>query len=137
MRRPFVWVSFALAVLVLCGIVLQLYFIASFLFGEAGALTAHKRTGDVVHLIEILCFIAGAIGWWGKWRYVWVSFGLAVVGALQAFAAGNLNDPKDGWVHGLHGGLVLFVVAFAAVIARREADALGIRRAMPPAAPAP
>jgi hypothetical protein len=31
-------------------------------------------------------------------------------------------------VHGLHGGLVLFVAAVAVMLASREADALGLRR---------
>jgi hypothetical protein len=39
---------------------------------------------------------------------------------------GDLNEPGDGWLHGLHGGLVIFVVALAAYIARREARALDL-----------
>ncbi len=114
MRRYFIWASLIFAVLVLVGIVLQLYFIASYLFGEAGALTAHKRTGDIVHAMEILSFLSALVGWWGNWRNVAWSFAFAVVGTAQAFAAGNLNSPSNGWLHGLHGGLVLFVVALAA-----------------------
>jgi hypothetical protein len=129
MRRPFVWVSLLLAVAVLVGLVLQLYFIAAWVFGSSGALTAHKDVGGfVVHPLEILAFVAALIGWWGNWRNVLWSLALPVLGTVQIFVVGDLSDPGNGWVHGLHGGLVLFVAVLAAMIARREAAALEVRR---------
>jgi hypothetical protein len=50
---------------------------------------------------------------------------------VQIFFVGDLQDPGNGWVHGLHGGLVLFVAALAGMIARREANALGVGWAAP------
>jgi hypothetical protein len=58
------------------------------------------------------------------------SFALALLGTAQVVFVGDVEDPGNGWLHGLHGGLVIFVVALAAYIARREGRALGLRRAL-------
>ena len=132
MRRPFVWASFLLAIAVLIGLALQLYFIAAWNFGSSGALDAHKDAGTfVVHPLEIFAFVAALIGWWGTWRSVLWSLALPILGTVQIFFVGDLQDPGNGWVHGLHGGLVLFVAALAAMIARREANALDVRWGAP------
>jgi hypothetical protein len=103
---------------------LQLYFIAAWLFGASGALDAHKNVGGfVVHPFEILTFVAALIGWWGVWRNVLWSLALPVVGTVQIFFVGDLKDPGNGWVHGLHGGLVLVVAA----LARSSLGATGLR----------
>jgi hypothetical protein len=127
MRRAFIWVSLVLSVVVVVGIALQLYVIAAWVFGSADALDAHKTVGGaVVHPAEVLVFLVALVGWWRNWRNIAWSFGLALIGTIQVFTVGDLGNPGDAWVHGLHGGLVLFVVAFAAYIARREARALGL-----------
>jgi hypothetical protein len=111
-------------------VIVQIYLIASWVFGESGALDAHKVVGGaVVHPAEVLIFLVSFGAWWKAWRNIGVSFGLAVLGTVQVFIVGDLNDPGSGYVHGLHGGLALFVAALAAYIARREARALGIGRA--------
>ena len=125
-RRAFVWASFVLAAVVVAGVIVQIYLITAWIFGEGGALTAHKDLGGIVHPIEILVFIAGLVGWWGRWRYVAWSFALALLGTIQVALVGDLNDPANGYLHGLHGGLALFVAALAAGIAWREARALGL-----------
>jgi len=141
MRRLFIWLSLLLAAAVLVALVLQLYFIAAWIFGSGGALDAHKDVGTfVVHPLEIFAFIAALIGWWRAWRNVLWSLALPILGTVQILFVGDLQDPGNGWVHGLHGGLVLFVAAIAAVIVRREVDTLGLRRRMPEntaAAPTP
>jgi hypothetical protein len=127
MRKPFVWVSFVLCTLVVLGVAVQLYLIAAWIFGESGALGAHKTIGGaVVHPAEILAFLAALAGWWGNWRYVAVSFSLALLGTIQVIFAGSVNNPSNGYLHGLHGGLALFVAALAAWIARRDGQALGV-----------
>jgi hypothetical protein len=132
MRRLFISLSLLLAAAVLVGLVLQLYFIAAWIFGSSGALDAHKDAGTfVVHPLEIFAFIAALIGWWRAWRNVLWSLALPILGTVQIFFVGDLQDPGNGWVHGLHGGLVLFVAAIAAIIVRREVDTLGLRRRMP------
>jgi hypothetical protein len=134
MRRLFIWASLLLAVAVLVGLVLQLYFIAAWIFGSSGALSAHKDVGGfVVHPLEILAFVAALVGWWGNWRNVLWSLALPIVGTVQIFLVGDLQDPGNGWVHGLHGGLVFFVAARAWMIAVRESDTLGLRRRPAPA----
>jgi hypothetical protein len=134
-RRPFVWTSLVLCWLVIAGIVVQLYLIAAWVFGESGALDAHKFVGGaIVHPAEILVFLISLGAWWGNWRNVGVSFSLALLGTIQVFFAGSLNDPKNGYVHGLHGGLVLFVAALALYIARRESRGLGLGATRPTAA---
>ena len=135
MRRPFVWISLVLCWIVIAGIIVQLYLIAAWVFGESGALDAHKFVGGaIVHPAEILVFLISLAAWWGAWRNVGVSFSLALLGTIQVFFAGSLNDPNNGYVHGLHGGLVLIVAALALYIARRETRGLGLGAARPTAA---
>ena len=127
MRRPFVWISLVLCWIVIAGIAVQLYLIAAWVFGESGALDPHKFVGGaIVHPAEILVFLVSLGAWWGNWSNVGVSFSLALLGTIQVFFAGSLDDPSNGYVHGLHGGLALFVAALAYYIARREARALGL-----------
>jgi hypothetical protein len=137
MRRTFTWVSLALSVIVVGGIAVQLYLIAAWVFGASGALDAHKAVGGaIVHPAEVLVFLVSFGAWWRVWRNVAVSFGLALLGTIQVFLAGDVKDPGSGYLHGLHGGLALFVAAYACYIAWREARALGLVGA-PVAAPAP
>ena len=127
-RRRALWTSLVLAVLVAVGVVVQIYLITAWIFGEGGALSAHKDLGNVVHPLEVLVFIACLVAWWGAWRNVAWSFVLPLVGTIQVALVGDLGKPGNGYVHGLHGGLAIFVAALALVIARREANALGLRR---------
>jgi hypothetical protein len=128
-RRRALWTSLVLAVLVAVGVVVQIYLIAAWIFGEGGALSAHEDLGNVVHPLEVLVFIAGLAAWWGTWRNVVWSFALPLVGTIQVVLVGDLGKPGNGYVHGLHGGLAIFVAALALVIAQREANALGLRAA--------
>jgi hypothetical protein len=128
MRRVFLWLSLVLSVIVVVGIVVQLYLIAAWVFGEGGALDAHKDVGGiVVHPAEILTFLVSFGAWWKNWRNIGISFSLALLGTIQVGFAGDLNHPGNGYVHGVHGGLALFVAAIAVYIAYREATALGLR----------
>jgi len=115
---------------VVVGIFLQLYFITAWIFGESGALDAHRGVGNVIWLAELVVLVAGLVAWWGDWRNVAWPAALAVVGTIQIMFVGDIDDPSgnsSGWVHGLHGGLALFVLILAAVIAHRELRALGLR----------
>jgi hypothetical protein len=133
MRRVFMWISLVLSAVVVIGVVVQVYLIASWIFGESGALDAHKVVGGaVVHPAEVFVFLAAFGAWWGAWRNIAVSFSLALLGTVQVFLVGDVQDPGNGYVHGLHGGLVLFVAALALYIGRRELRAL---RASATAAP--
>jgi len=115
---------------VVVGIFLQLYFITAWVFGETGALDAHRGVGNVIWLAELLVLVSGLVAWWGTWRSAAWSVALAVLGTIQIFFVGDIDDPSgnsSGWVHGFHGGLALFVFILAAVIAHREMRALGLR----------
>jgi hypothetical protein len=129
MRRSLVWVSLFLAGLVLIGIALQLYFIAAYVFGAGkGALDAHKNFGGIVHLSEVLVFLVSLGAWWRNWRNVGQSFLLPLVGTVQVFLAGDISKGTNGWLHGLHGGLVLLVVWVAWSILKRDLRATRVSR---------
>jgi hypothetical protein len=132
MRRVFTWISFVLSVIVVAGVVVQIYLIASWIFGESGALDAHQIVGGaVVHPAEVLVFLVSFGAWWRTWRNIGVSFSLALLGTIQVFLVGDVKDPGNGYLHGLHGGLALFVAVLAAYIARREWRTLQAGAAVP------
>jgi hypothetical protein len=81
MRRAFTWISFVLSLVVVAGVVVQIYLIASWIFGESGALDAHQIVGGaVVHPAEVLVFSVSLGAWWRTWRNIGVSFSLALLG---------------------------------------------------------
>ena len=124
-KRVFLWISFGLSTAVVAGIAVQLYLIAAWIFGASGALDAHKVVGGaIVHPFEVLVFLVAFGAWWKNWRNIGLSFALALVGTVQVFFVGEVANPHSGYIHGLHGGLVLFVVALAVWIARRDWAAL-------------
>jgi hypothetical protein len=80
MRRALIWLSLGLSILVLIGVALQLYFIAAWVFGESGALDAHKLFGGaIVHPAEVLIFLVALGAWWRQWSRIGWSFALALV----------------------------------------------------------
>ena len=120
-RGPALWAVSGLAALVAVGVFVQVYLIASYIFG-ADALDAHKAVGFTVHLVEVLVFLVALVAWWKEWRKVGLAFALAVIGTVQlAFSDG------ERWVGGLHGLLALVVLVLAALVhvrAMRDARAL-------------
>jgi uncharacterized membrane protein YhaH (DUF805 family) len=123
-RRAFLWIHLVLATLVVVGIFVQVYLIASYSFGAGtDALDAHTDLGGVVHLAEVLVFLAAIGAYWKRWWDVGLSFALAVVGTIQlGFADG------DEWVGGLHGLFALIVLVLATIASHRSARALGLGR---------
>ena len=96
-----------LAIVVL-GVFVQVYLIASYIFGAgSGALDAHKAFGDVVLLAEIVAGIAGAIAWRGT-PLLRMSIALPLLGIVQILLSG-----ADEWVGGLQGLGALLVVGLA------------------------
>jgi hypothetical protein len=113
MRRPALWAVLVLSAIVVIGVWVQVYLIASYFFG-ADALSAHEDVGGIVHLIEVLIFLVGIAAWWKNWPMVATGFALAVIGTLQlSFTEG------DDWVGGLHGLLALIVLTIAVHLAIR------------------
>ncbi len=122
--RTFTWINFALATLVVIGVFVQVYLIASYIFGAGqDALDAHKNLGGIVHAVEVLVFLSAIGAYWRRWAEIGLSFALGVVGTVQlAFVDG------DRWVGGFHGLLALVVLILAAVVAHRAMRHLGTGR---------
>ena len=137
MKRLLLWSSSLSASLIAVGVILQLYFIAAWVFGEADALDAHRGVGLLVWLLQIVVLVSGVVVYWGVWRQAGLSVALPVLGTAQIFFLGNVEDPSEnvsGWIHGFHGGLAVFVFLLALAIGYRDLNALGIRSDGPPAA---
>jgi hypothetical protein len=124
MKRPLLWIQLVLAALIVVGVWLQVYFIASYFFGAQDALDAHEATGGITHLIEVLVFLAAIGAWWRNWGRIGHAFALAVIGTVQiGFTEG------EEWVGGLHGLLALVILVMAVFIVKWNAEALGLKRA--------
>jgi hypothetical protein len=64
MSRAFRWISLVLSVIVVFGVIVQVYLIASWIFGESDALDAHQFVGTaVVHPAEVFVFLASFGAW--------------------------------------------------------------------------
>jgi hypothetical protein len=116
------WGTFVFAALAVIGMVIQVYLIGGFLFGEGGGwLDAHRDLGKLVHLFYVLTFVSALIGLWPNWRATGWPFALAVLGTIQAFLAGGSGFEKqqDGALHAFHAGLVPIVFVIACLIASR------------------
>ena len=123
-QRGFQWAILVTAGLVVLGVFLQVYFIASYFFGAGeNALDAHKNTGFIVHLVEVLVFLAALVAYWKQWSRMAPAFALAVIGTVQlSFADG------EKWVGGFHGLLALVVLILAHAVVQRTVRDLGLGR---------
>jgi hypothetical protein len=129
-QRLGLWATFILAILVVVGMAVQVYLVATFAFDSAGqtgadALDTHRDLGKVVHAGYILVFLAALVARWPNWRATAWEFGLAVLGTIQAFLAGG--DMAPG-VHAFHGMLAAVVFVIAVVIVWRNYLALRAAR---------
>ncbi len=131
-RRTFTRARYVFATLVVVGVFVQVYLIASHFFGAADALDAHETVGGIVHGFEMLVFLTALGASWGAWGELGLSFSLVLVGTLQ-LTFGDRELDASGWVHGLHGLLALVVMVIAVVIIHRDARALRDTGDAPPA----
>jgi len=116
-QRLGLWGTFAFATLAVIGMLVQVYLIGGFLFGEGdGWLDAHRNLGKIVHLFYVLTFVSALVAAWPEWRKTGWPFALAALGTVQAFLAGGSGFEKqqDGALHAFHAALVpiVFVIAF-------------------------
>jgi hypothetical protein len=123
-QRIGLWGTFLFAAAAAGGVLLQLFFIGAYIFGESDALDVHKDLGKLVHLCYVLTFVAALVGSWPNWRSTAWAFALAVLGSIQAFLAGGGSD-VSGWVHAFHAALVPLVFLLAVRIALRAREELG------------
>ena len=137
MRRTFLWINLVLASIIVLGVFLQAWFIATYIIGgEDSALDAHGVLGGlVIHGAELLVFLTAFGAWPRAWRWIGFTFLLFFVGTAQIFLLpSDSDDPVSSgaaWVHGLHGLFALVVAVMAALIAHRGMRDLGLRRGRP------
>lgn len=123
MKRTFLWIQLVLAALVVLGVWLQVYFIASYFFGAEDALDVHETVGGITHIVEVLVFLAALGAWWRNWGRIGHAFGLAAIGTIQI----SLTESED-WVGGIHGLLALVILVIAVFVVMWNANALGLTR---------
>jgi hypothetical protein len=120
-QRLGLWGTFVFAALAVVGMVIQVYLIGGFLFGETGWLSTHRDLGKLVHLFYVLTFVAALVAAWPNWRSTGWPFALAAVGTVQAFLAGGsgFEHQENGALHAFHAALVPIVFVIALLIAQR------------------
>ena len=125
-NRVATWLNLVFASIVVIGVFVQAYLIASYAMGAGeDALDAHGFVGGLlIHASELLVFLTALAAFWGMWRWIAVNFGLFVLGTVQIFLLPPDEDPGSAWVHGLHGLFALFVLVYAAYIAKRDLQLL-------------
>ena len=84
-QRLGLWGTSIFAALSAVGMLIQVYLIAGFIFGENGWLDAHKSLGMLTHLFYVLTFVAALVAAWPNWRATQWPFLLALIGSVQAF----------------------------------------------------
>jgi hypothetical protein len=133
-NRVATWVNFIFACVIVVGVFVQVYLIASYGMGAGkGALDAHGFVGGVIiHASEAIVFLSAIIAFWRNWTWIAVNFGLLVLGTIQIILLPPDENPSSGWVHGLHGLFAMFVLVYAAAIAHRDMKLLGLKRAREP-----
>ncbi len=113
-RRAASALHLVLAVLIVVGVVVQVYLIGAYVFGAGkSALDAHKGVGFALHSAEIFVFLLALAAWLPK-TDLWLSVALGVVGTAQIALA-----DADRWVGGLHPLFALVVLGLAVVLAHR------------------
>jgi hypothetical protein len=134
-NRVATWLNLVFASIIVIGVFVQAYLIASYAMGAGeSALDAHGFVGGlVIHASELLVFLTALAAFWGWWRWILVNLGLFVLGTVQIFLLPPDEDPVSAWVNGLHGLFALFVLVYAAYIAKRDLQLLRTD----PIAPAP
>jgi hypothetical protein len=114
---------------VVVGVFVQIYLIASFIFGDSGALSTHETNGDIVVAFELVAFLSALVGWRRASRtQLWLSVALFLVGAVQVSLAKDVGDSPG--VHALHGVFALVVVLLASAIVARALPVLFSRPAV-------
>lgn len=95
-----------LVALFLIGIPVQFYLAGRGVFG-AGSYDAHKRVGDIMHLITVLAFVVTLFGAdMRNRRDVALALGLAVLMTIQAIIP-SFDHPNVGALHPLNAILLL------------------------------
>jgi hypothetical protein len=134
MKRTFLWINFVLSTLIVVGIFVQAWLIASYSMGAGeGALDAHGVVGGLfIHGFELLVFLTAFGAWPRQWRWIGFCFLLFFVGTVQIFLLPGDDEEMvssgAAYVHGLHGFFAIVVLVLAAIVAHRGLRDLGLKR---------
>ena len=137
MRRNFLWINLVLNAIIVVGVFLQAWFIATYIIGsDDTALDLHAFVGGLlIHGSELLIFLTAFGAWPRQWRWISFTFLLFFVGTVQIFLLpSDSDDPVSSgaaWVHGLHGLFALIVLVMATFIGHRALRDLGLRGGQP------
>ena len=116
-RRALQWIHLALALVIVAGVLAQVYLIGAYIFGAGqSALDAHRSLGFSVHGLEVLLLVVALLAWLPRTDR-WLSLALAVVGTAQIALAS-----AHRWTGGLHPLGAMVVLGLAGVLARRGLD---------------
>lgn len=112
----FLWIFTAGTLVVAIGVLWQAFTIVSYVRGAGEqARDLHELGGYVVHITEIVVFIAALGAFWRDWRRIALALLLPLYGTLQVVAIGDTSE-TGGWVNGLHGALALVVLLQASAM---------------------
>jgi hypothetical protein len=100
----------------------QVYLIAAFIFGDAGALSTHMTVGRIAVGFELLVLATALIGYRHDRTELRLSGALALVGLIQVSLASDVGS--SAYVHAFHGLLALAVFGLAWEVVSRTASAL-------------
>ena len=95
-QRLGLWGTFAFSALAVIGVLIQVYLIGGFLFGESGWLDTHRDLGKLVHLFYVLTFASALVAAWPDWRKTGWPFALAALGCAAAPSFGVLHVNVGG-----------------------------------------
>lgn len=123
-HRFFLWIFTLGSLVAALGVLWQAFTIVAFLRGAGDrARDLHVLGAYLVHIVEIVVFLAALGLFRGDWKRIAIALLFPVVGTVQVFAIGD-TDVRGGWVNGFHGLLALVVLLWAAWFARLGAQAL-------------
>jgi hypothetical protein len=127
MRRPFLWLVFLGATLVVLAVLWQAFSIAAYVRGAGEeAIDAHLYGSFVAHLGQLAVVIGAIAAYWGNWRAVGIALGFLVLSIAQLAFLGDTEE-QGGWINGLHGFLALCVLLAGLAYAIKAARELGLR----------
>jgi hypothetical protein len=118
-KRNLRWLIFAGGVIVVLGVLWQVFTIAAYFRGAGdSALDAHTGGSFFVHIGQLAIVVGAVIAYWGRWRDVGLAALFFVVSLVQVPLVGNTDEQGD-WVNGLHGVFALLILIGGLYFAQR------------------
>jgi hypothetical protein len=98
----------------------QVYLIASYIFGDSGALSVHMTVGRIAVGFELLVLATAIVAFRHDDAELRLSLALVLVGLLQVSLAADLGSAPE--VHAFHGLLALVVLGLSGAVVARTAS---------------